>query len=130
MKPSTGKQVATGRRTAAGSLAIVIAALLVLSACGSTGGQDATQSRGSVVGTAERPDHVASAARQPGYVFNDLATLVATSDYVVRGTIRSATKGELVVPDDYLYHRDLEVQVESQYYGPKLPSTIFVHQDG
>lgn len=78
----------------------------------------------------ERPESVAHADSPPGYTFKSLPKLVATSEIVVVGTVKSAEKGERVVPGDTLYNRDVSLQVEKQFYGATVGLTIVVHQDG
>lgn len=78
----------------------------------------------------ERPESVAVATRPPGYIFKSLPKLVATSEIVVIGTVKSAGRGERVVPDDTLYYRDVVVDVQRQFYGEPVESNIFFHQDG
>lgn len=80
---------------------------------------------------AERPDEVLHGDRPPGYIFESLPRLVATSEVIVVGTVKSASKGARVVPDDPLsYHRKVAVHVEEQFYGPATESSIIVHQSG
>lgn len=80
--------------------------------------------------TVERPDSVAVADAYPGYIFESLPRLVATSEVVVVGEVISAEKGKRLVPDDILYHRDVSVRVERQLYGPPVEDTIVVHVGG
>jgi hypothetical protein len=80
--------------------------------------------------TAERPESVAQVSVPPGYIFESLPRLVATSEVVVVGEVISAEKGERLVPDDILYHRDVTVHVERQLYGPPVEDTIVVHVGG
>lgn len=85
---------------------------------------------GSDSSAVERPDSVVDAARPPGYVFESLPRLVATSEVVVLGTVQSAGKGERVVPDDPLHHRKVVLDVEKQFHGESVDSTIVVHEGG
>lgn len=85
---------------------------------------------GSDSSAVEHPDSVVDAGRPPGYVFESLPRLVATSELVVLGTVQSAEKGKRVVPDDPLRHRKIVVEVEEQFHGPSVESTIVIHEGG
>ncbi len=80
--------------------------------------------------TVQRPDSMAQADASPGYTFESLSRLVATSEIVVFGEVKSVEKGERVAPDDILYDRDVFVSVERQFYGSPVGDTIVVHQGG
>lgn len=84
----------------------------------------------STTSAADRPSQVFEGSRPVGFIFADLPTLMATSEFVLLGSVVSASKGELMARDDILYQRDLVFSVEEQFYGPDLPDTVTVHQAG
>ncbi|CAN5909227.1 hypothetical protein BH23ACT11_BH23ACT11_22450 [soil metagenome] len=106
-----------GRFRATAAIAMMLVLFMLAVGCGLGLGPD-------------RPNSVVHADSPPGYTFESLPRLVATSEVVVEGTVETADKGRRVVPDDELFHRAAKVRVENQFYGPPVKSTIIVHQDG
>lgn len=107
------------------TLSTALAFCALLAGCGAGASPDVKRAE-----SIEQPETVADAGRPPGYIFKTLPRLIATSEFVVRGTVKSASKGERTVPDGISFKRDVVVRVEEQFHGPNLPSTIVVHVGG
>jgi hypothetical protein len=71
------------------------------------------------------------AGREPGYIFESLPRLVATSEVVVVGRVESAERAHKIgPPEDDFFVRDVVLKVERQFYGPPVGETVIVDQAG